>query len=338
LGHGLVAWLVLGFAGCHDESSPKLVTLGLAAYSTPREVYGQKVLPAFAEAWRRKTGQTVAFRESYQGSGAQARAVVAGFDADVVALALEPDVERVRSAGLITHDWKAQAQRGVVTRSIVVIGVRKGNPKHIRDWDDLAKPDVAVLSPDVRTSGGAMWNLAAIYGAALRGHTKAAAGDADAATRLLGTVLRNVKIFDHGARESLLNFERGQGDAIITYENEILLGRTKGHDYEYVVPESTISIECPVALVDGYVERHHNRQAAEAFVDFLWTKEAQTAFAAYGFRPVVAVDAAAGTAALPPPKDLFTIEDLGGWKKLQSTVFDANAAYDRALALAREGL
>jgi sulfate transport system substrate-binding protein len=183
-----------------------------------------------------------------------------------------------------------------------------------------------------------MWNLAAIYGAALRGHTNAAAGDAGAATRLLGAVLRNVKIFDRGARESLLNFERGQGDAIITYENEILLGKTKGQDYEYVLPESTISIECPVALVDGYVERHHNRQAAAAFVDFLFSKQAQTAFAGYGFRPVVAVDPAAASAPLPQPKDLFTIEDLGGWKKLQSTVFDANAAYDRALALAREGL
>jgi sulfate/thiosulfate-binding protein len=313
-------------------------TLTLGAYTTPREAYGKAILPAFAKLWADKHGgQKVEFRESYLGSGAQARAITSGFEADVAALSLEPDIEKVRAAGLIKHDWKSSAAAGMITRSVVVIGVRKGNPKHIADWDDLAKPGVSVLTPDVRTSGGAMWNVAAIYGAALRGQTKAKAGDAQAAEKLLGAVLHNVKILDRGARESLLNFEQGVGDAIITYENEILVGKSKGQDYDYVIPKSSILIENPVAVVDGYTERHGNAELAKAFVDYLSTPDAQRAFAQYGLRPVSPAVANEVAARFPAVNDLFTIKDLGGWPALQKLLFDANGAYDRALALSREG-
>jgi sulfate transport system substrate-binding protein len=321
-----------------SEAPASAATLTLGAYTTPREAYGKAILPAFAKQWAdQHGGQKVEFRESYLGSGAQARAITSGFEADVAALSLEPDIEKVREAGLIKHDWKAGDGGGMITRSVVVIGVRKGNPKHITDWDDLARPGVSALTPDVRTSGGAMWNVAAIYGAALRGQTKAKASDGQAAEKLLGAVLHNVKIFDRGARESLLNFEQGVGDAIITYENEILVGKSKGQDYEYVIPKSTILIENPVALVDGYTERHKNDALAKAFVAYLSTPEAQRAFAEYGLRPVAPAIASELAAKFPAVTDLFTVKELGGWPDLQKKLFDKDRAYDRALALSREG-
>ncbi len=307
-------------------------TLTLGGYTTPREAYGKAVLPAFKKRWREQAGAEVEFKESYLGSGAQARAILGGFEADIAALSLEPDVEKLRAAGLITRDWKAGEHAGMVTRSVVVIGVRKGNPKKIVNWDDLARADVEVLTPDVRTSGGAMWTVAAIYGAALRGHTRAAKGDRAAAAQLLGAVMKNVKILDKGARESLLNFERGVGDAIITYENEILVGRMKGQDYEYVIPTSTILIENPIAVVDTYADEHGSRKAAEAFIAFTRTPEAQRAFAEYGLRPVSAAVASEVPERCPAVADLFTIRDLGDWAGVQKDIFDKGAAYDLALA------
>jgi sulfate/thiosulfate-binding protein len=348
-------WLVLGLGACGGENkpssetsaasgdktappaAPKKVTLTLGAYTTPREVYGKAILPAFAKSWQASKGQSVEFRESYLGSGAQARAIASGFEADIAALSLEPDIEKVQKAGLIKHDWKSGEHRGIVTRSIVVIGVRKGNPKNIHDWDDLARPDVSVLTPDVRTSGGAMWNVAAIYGAALRGHTKQKPGDAAAATKLLGGVLHNVKIFDRGGRESLLSFEQGVGDAIITYENEIVVGKQKGQDYDYVIPKSTILIENPVSVVDTYTEKHKTDDLAQAFVAFLQTPDAQREFAKYGYRPIDQTVATEVEKQFPKPEDLFTIKDLGDWATAQKTLFDPGATYDRALAQSREG-
>jgi sulfate transport system substrate-binding protein len=226
----------------------------------------------------------------------------------------------------------------MVTRSIVVIGVRKGNPKQIEDWDDLARKGVEVLTPDVRTSGGAMWNVAAIYGAALRGHAGEQQGDKAAAVELLGAILANVKILDKGARESLLNFERGVGDAIITYENEILVGKTKGQDYEYVVPKSTILIENPVAVVGKYADQHGARKLADAFVAFLVTAEAQRAFTQFGLRPVSSEVAAEVATKFPKVPDLFTIQDLGGWPAVQAELFDKRGGYDRALDSSRGSL
>jgi sulfate/thiosulfate transport system substrate-binding protein len=319
------------------SATPAATKLALGAYSTPREAYGSAVLPAFRAQWKKETGADLTVQESYLGSGAQARAIVGGFEADVAALSLEPDIEKIRKAGLITHDWKAGEHGGMVTRSVVVIGVRKGNPKQIKDWDDLAKPGVEVLTPDVRTSGGAMWNVAAVYGAALRGQTSAAKGDTAAAIKLLGGVLKNVKVFDRGARESLLSFEQGLGDAIITYENEILVGRSKGKDYEYVVPKSTILIENPVAVVDGYTKKHGSQAAAAAFVAFLFTAEAQRAFAKHGLRPVVPAVASEVAASFPAVTDLFTIRDLGDWNGVEKSLFAKGAGYDAALAAAQAG-
>jgi sulfate transport system substrate-binding protein len=333
--------LTLGLLACAavpalaTAAEPAQRTLTLGAYTTPREVYGKAIIPAFQLYWKQKTGQSVRFQESYLGSGAQARAIAGGFEADVAALSLEADIDSIARAGLIQRDWRQGPTQGMVTRSVVVIAVRKGNPKAIRDWDDLRRKGLQVLTPNVRTSGGAKWNISALYGAALRGGTLAAKGDAAAAETLLRDVLRNVTVMDKGARESMINFEKGIGDVAITYENEVLVGRKTGETYEYVVPRASILIENPAAVVDKYADKHGNRDLAEAFVRFLTTPEAQRAFTAYGLRAVDAGVAKETAGNFPPVRDLFSIRDLGGWAQLEKTLFAPNGIYERAMASAR---
>lgn len=310
-------------------------TLTLGAYTAPREVYGKAIIPAFQRYWKAKTGQDVRFQESYLGSGAQARAIVGGFEADVAALSLEADIDSIARAGLIQRDWRAGPTLGMVSRSVVVIAVRKGNPKGVRDWGDLARPGLEVLTPNVRTSGGAKWNVCALYGAALRGGTRAPKGNAGAAEALLRDVLHNVTVMDKGARESMINYERGVGDVAITYENEVLVGRKTGETYEYIVPRATILIENPVAVVDKYADKHGNRDLADAFVAFLTKPEAQRAFAAYGLRPVDPGVAREAAARFPAVRDLFTIRDLGGWGQVDKSLFGPSGTYERAMAAAR---
>jgi len=328
-------------AGCGEEThtdptpSGPVRTLTLGAYTTPREAYGKAIIPAFQRHWREQTGEEVRFEESYLGSGAQARAIVGGFEADVAALSLEADVETIAKAGLIQRDWRAGPHQGMVTRSIVVIAVRAGNPKGIRDWEDLGKSGLEVLTPNVRTSGGAMWNVCALYGAALRGGTSASKGDSASAETLLGAVLKNVRIMDKGARESIVNFEKGVGDAAITYENEVLVGRQSGQTYEYQVPRATILIENPVAVVDANAEKHGNRDLADAFVAFLATPEAQRAFTTYGLRPVDETVATEVQDQFPAVQDLFTIRDLGGWPEAIRTLFAPDGVYERVMASLR---
>lgn len=324
--------LVSGVGGCRSNDGSAANTLVLAAYTTPREVMGNAILPAFIETWRERTGQTIAIQESYQASGAQARAVAEGFEADVVALSLAPDVDRLVDAGLVRDEWDNGPNHGVVTQSLVVIAVRPGNPRGIRDWSDLARPDVEVLTPNVRTSGGAMWNVAAIYGAALRGHAGTPKGDHAAAEALLAAILGRVKVMDKGARDSMVNFENGVGDAAITYENEVVIAQQQGRPVEYVIPPSTIRIDAPAAVVHRYAEAHGTTPLAQAFVDHLSTSVSQRAFARYGFRPI---DASVEAPQFPPAQDVFTVDDLGGWKTLQDEVFAARALYDRALAKGR---
>ena len=310
-------------------------TLTLGAYTTPREAYGKAIIPAFQRYWKQKTGQEVRFQESYLGSGAQARAIAGGFEADVAALSLEADVDTLAKAGLIQRDWRTGPNRGMVSRSVVVLAVRQGNPKVIKDWDDLRRRGLEILTPNVRTSGGAKWNVCALYGAALRGATSAKKGDAAAASVLLVDVLRNVTVMDKGARESMINFEKGVGDVAITYENEVLVGRKSGETYEYVVPRATILIENPAAVVDKYADKHGNRDLAEAFVAFLASPEAQRAFASYGLRPVDAAVAKETSRQFPAVQDLFSIRDLGGWPQVEKFVFASGGLYDRAMAAAR---
>jgi sulfate/thiosulfate transport system substrate-binding protein len=333
--------MVLVVAGCAGsgaavgQPSGGDVKITLGAYTTPREAY-REIIPLFQKQWKEQTGQTVVFEESYLGSGAQSRAVVEGFEADIVALSLEADITRIQKAGLITNDWKAKPYGGMVSTSIVSFAVRKGNPKNIQDWHDLAKPGIEVLTPNPRMSGGAMWNVLGLYGAATRGHVSGVpAGNPAAAQEYMLQVLRNVTVMDQSARESITNFEKGIGDVAITYENEVLVGLLSGDYYELVIPTSTILIENPVALVDVYVDKHGNRAVVEAFLDFLFTHEAQMVFARYGLRspdPQVA----AGTAEqYPPVPDLFTIEYFGGWDAVIPVMFADDGIFTKTLAQAQ---
>lgn len=326
----LLLTLTISLQGCGGSSkSGNRVTLIIGGYTTPREAYGKAIIPAFQKYWKEKTGQDVEFQESYQGSGAQARAITGGFEADIAALSLEGDIDKITEAGLITHDWKAKANKGMISTSIVVIAVRAGNPKGVKDWTDLAQPGLNILTPDPKTSGGAQWNINAMYGAALRGFAGVPKDDPAAAQEFLKGVFRNVSIMDKGARESITNFEKGVGDVAVTYENEVLVAKQGGQNYDYVIPHSTILIENPVALVDKYVDKHGVREAAEAFVNFLWSPDAQRAFAKYGLRPVDQAVAQEVKSQFPAVADLWKIDYLGGWKKVGDSIYGPQGAYTR---------
>jgi sulfate/thiosulfate transport system substrate-binding protein len=313
-----------GSTACTPSDSP---TITFLAYSTPQQVYDAKIIPAFKSKWKEDhDGQIVNFLESYGPSTTQAQNVVNGQDADVVALSLAPDVDTIKNAGLITSDWTAQPDGGMVSSSVVVFDVRKGNPKGIKDWNDLAKPGVDVLTPDPAQSGGARWNLVSMWGSALRGDVPdVAKGDESAATDLMNGVTKNVVAYDSSARSSIQNFESGNGDVAITYENEVKTANAAGQPDEAVYPKGSVLIQNPVAIVDKNVDKDCVRDVAEAFVQFLHTKEAKGYYTDTGFLRSTNVDEArAGDPSngYPAIQDLFTVQDLGGWDALDTKLFD----------------
>ena len=314
-------------------NSGEAVTLILGAYTTPREAYGE-IIPLFQEHWKVESGQDVTFEESYLGSGAQSRAIVEGFEADVAALSLEANITRIADAGLITHDWHSLPHNGMVSTSVVVFAVRPGNPKGITDWADLAQPGLEILTPNPATSGGAMWNILSLYGAAKRGFVEGVPADDDiAAQEFLLSVLNNVLVMDKGARESITNFEQGVGDVAITYENEVLVAQKNGQDYEMVIPRSSILIENPVAVIDASVDKHGTREVAEAFVNFLFTPEVQGIFAEYGLRSVDESVAAATADQYPALEDVFTVDEyFGGWAEVTPLMFGEEGIFTQTVA------
>jgi len=308
----------------------------LAAYSVPKEAYERHIIPAFQKHWKQKTGQDVRVRSSYGASGAQARAIIGGFDADVAVLSLEGDVDQITKAGLITHDWRKAPHGGMISASVVALGVRKGNPKGVKGWEDAARPGVEVLYPNPKTSGGAMWDVIAIYGAGLKlaeqraGKPVTPDAAATQAVDLLTRIQRNVKVMDKSGRESVTTFERGVGDVIVTYENELLPRVKSGRPYEIIVPAETVWIENPASVVDTYADRHKAKDLAEAFVAFLHGPEAQAAFLELGFRPLDrGAQAPASATALPQPARLFTIADLGGWEQVSNKLFGAQGVWTK---------
>jgi sulfate/thiosulfate-binding protein len=318
--------------------APKSPVITLAAYSTPREVYG-KIIPAFQAKWKQDhNGQSVIFQESYGGSTSQAQNVASGFQADVVALSLAPDVDIIKKAGLITHDWTSAPEGGMVSSSAVVFDVRPGNPKGIKDWSDLAKSGARILTPDPAQSGGARWNIVAAYGAATRGKVASVqASDAGAQTLLQG-IFTNVLTLDKSARDSIKNFESGNGDVAITYENEVFTAQKAGLPDQMVIPPSTVLIENPVAVVDKYAKAHCVLDVANGFVDYLHTQEAKDLYTKTGFlRPTDAASAAAGDGdKFVPIADLFTVNDLGGWDQIARGVFGDTGVFTRAYKAAQK--
>jgi sulfate transport system substrate-binding protein len=336
------------------QDATQAITLTLGAYTTPREAYAE-IIPLFQAYWQRQNGQEATFQESYLGSGAQSRAVEGGFEADIVALSLERDVTRLVDAGLITHNWQDNEYNGMVSTSLVAFVVRPGNPRNIQNWADLAQTGIEVLTPDPATSGGAQWNVMAAYGAAIRGHVASYEASEAGAYQFLVGLLRNVSVLDPGARESVITFSQGIGDVLITYENEYYAGIAAGDEYDIVYPSSTILIENPVAVVDAYAEAHGVREAAEAFVQFLYTPEAQAIFASKGYRPPVIQPGVSGEvelteepesvslwpegtldeAVFPAVEDIFTIVDFGGWNEVGATFFSENGIFAQAIAEAQ---
>jgi sulfate transport system substrate-binding protein len=326
----------LGAAGCGGptDGSSNSGTDGedvirIGAYSVVREAFHDALIPKFVADWKAKTGRSVRFEESYNASGGQARAIKAGLGSDLAVLSLEGDMETLVTAGLVPATWKDGPTGGILTHSLVVIGTRPGNPRKIADWSDLAKPGVGVLYPDPKTSGGAKWNIGAIYGAALL-QSKSDKGDLTAVRELLAGVQKNVVNMDGSGRESMTTFERGTGDAIVTYENELLLRKKEGREIPYVVPPRTLRIDSPAAIVDANVAKHGNREVVEAFFAFLHSAEGQAIFTEYGFRPHDGTAAAASS--FPSARSLFLISDLGGWKAVNKDVFGPDGVWTEVYA------
>jgi sulfate/thiosulfate transport system substrate-binding protein len=309
---GLMAVTACG--GASDSTSGGSSTdkgskqLSLIAYSTPQVVYDE-IIPEFQKTG---DGEGVGFKSSFGASGEQSRAVEAGLKADVVSFSLEPDMTRLVDAGLVADDWASTPSKGLVTTSVVSFIVRKGNPKNIQTWDDLLKPGVKVLTPNPFTSGAAKWNLLAGYGAKSDGGKDPEAGLA----YLKQLITEHVKVQDKSGREALQTFTGGTGDVLLSYEYEATTARKKGEDVDFVTPPDTIRIENPIAVTVKAAPQ------AKAFVDFVLSKQGQERFADWGYRPVNQEVFDANKSKFPEPKELFTIRDLGGWKKVNDEMFD----------------
>ena len=310
----LVAVLLVT-SGCGGSSSDSEASGGdgsggkltLVAYSTPEEAY-KELIPAFNKT---SEGKGVGFSQSYASSGEQSRAVEGGLPADVVEFSLEPDIARLVDAGLVEKDWNQNEYKGMLTESVVVFMVRKGNPKNIKTWDDLVTGDVEVLEPNPFTSGGAKWNIMAAYGAQLE-----QGKSPEQARQYLAKLFENVPVLDKSARESLQTFSSGKGDVLLGYENEAILAQQQGEELDYIVPDQTLLIENPVAVVN----ESKDPELAQSFVDFLYTPEAQEIFVEKGYRPVV--DGIPGADEFPTPPNLFEITKFGGWDKVNTEFFD----------------
>jgi sulfate/thiosulfate-binding protein len=297
----------LGLAACGSSSSGSGgKSLALVAYSTPQGAY-EKLIPAFQATGE---GKGVSFSQSYGPSGEQSRAVANGLHADVVNFSLEPDVEKLVKAGLVSPSWNQNATHGFVTNSVAVIIVRKGNPKHITGWSDLTKPGIGVVTPNPFTSGSARWNIMAAYGAQLKeGKTPAQAQE------YLTELFKNVVSQDSSARNALQTFLAGRGDALIDYEDEAIADEKKGAAIEYIVPAATILIQNPIAVLSG-----GNTTEGQKFVNYLLSPAGQQIWVEKGYRPVIS--GVPGADKFPTPKSLFTIESLGGWKTVTKQFFE----------------
>jgi sulfate/thiosulfate transport system substrate-binding protein len=312
-------------AGDQEAKEIKLLNV---SYDPTRELY-TAINTAFAKQWQARTGQTLTIEQSHGGSGKQARAVIDGLEADVVTLGLAYDIDAIARASLIHADWATRlASHAAPYTSTIVFLVRKGNPRAIKDWDDLVKPGISVITPNPKTSGGARWNYLAAWGYALQ------RGDDDAhARQFVAALYKNVPVLDSGARGATTTFvERGIGDVLLAWESEALLAVEKlGKDkVELVVPSVSILAEPPVAVVDSNVDKRGTREVATAYLEFLYTPEGQRIAAQSFYRPHAPAAAAPGTF---PRIKLFTIDEVfGGWSRAQPAHFDEGGVFDQLTA------
>ncbi|CAB4949448.1 unannotated protein [freshwater metagenome] len=310
--------VLAGCGGASDEvggesassSGGAQTKLSLVAYAVPKVGF-DRVIPAFQKT---EAGKGVSFSQSYGASGDQSRAVEAGQPADLVNFSLEPDVTRLVESGKVAEDWNtSNAEKGIVSSSVVTIVVRKGNPKGIRDWSDLIKPGVEVVTPNVFSSGSAKWNLLAPYAQFSNLGKDKAAG-----LRFVGDLLKNIKTQPKSGREATQTFLQGKADALLSYENEALNIEKAGEDVEHVTPPNTIRIENPFAVL----KTSKHPEQAKAFADFNFSAEGQRLWGESGFRPVLPEVAKEFEERYPAPKTLYTVAQLGGWSTLNDTLFD----------------
>jgi sulfate transport system substrate-binding protein len=291
----------------------------------------EAIIPKFVEKWQQEHGQKVIFKQSYGGSGSQTRAVIDGLPADVVHLALGLDTKKIEKAGLIQPGWEKEApNNSIVSQSVAALVTRPGNPKNINTWADLSRDDVKLITADPKTSGVARWNFLTLWNWVIK-----TGGDEAKAKEFVSQVYKNVPILTKDAREATdAFFKQGQGDALINYENEVILAQENGLKVNYTIPDVNISIDNPIAVVDRNVDKHKNREVVEAFVQFLFTPQAQEEFAKVGFRPVNDTVAKSKTFVdkYPSVKTLSTVKDLGGWVAVQKKFFDDRALFDQIQA------
>jgi len=316
-----------------SAAGDKEIKLLNVSYDPTRELY-TAINAAFARQWEARTGQKVTIGQSHGGSGKQARAVIDGLEADVVTLGLAYDIDAIARAGLLHPDWGSRLPNHAAPyTSTIVFLVRRGNPKGIKDWDDLVKPGIAVITPNPKTSGGARWNYLAAWGYAIK-----RGGDDASAKQFVTALYRNVPVLDSGARGATTTFvERGIGDVLLAWENEALLAIDKlGNDkVELVVPSVSILAEPPVSVVDSVVDKRGTREVATAYLEFLYSPEGQRIAAQSYFRPrnPSVVAQAAGAPGGFPAVQLFTIDEVfGGWSRAQPIHFDEGGMFDRITA------
>jgi sulfate/thiosulfate-binding protein len=319
---------LLAIAALAQPAAAADITLLNVSYDPTRELY-QDFNAAFAKQWKAKTGDTVTIKQSHGGSGKQARTVIDGLQADVVTLALAYDIDAIGERGLLAPAWQKRLQHNSAPyTSTIVFLVRKGNPKAIKDWGDLVKPGIAVITPNPKTSGGARWNHLAAWGYALRlpGGSEASARD------FIGKLYKNVPVLDSGARGATTTFvERGIGDVLLAWENEALLAiKELGPDkVEIVAPSVSILAEPPVSVVDKVVDKRGTRKVAEAYLQYLYSDEGQLIAAKNYYRPVVEKIAKQYAAQYPKVK-LFTVDEVaGGWTKAQKAHFADGGVFDQ---------
>jgi sulfate transport system substrate-binding protein len=315
-------------SGGAEKKAGNSVELTNVSYDPTRELY-QAINPAFAAAWKEKTGQDVTFKMSHGGSGKQSRAIIDGLEADVATLGLAYDIDVIASKGhLLPADWqKALPDNSSPYTSTIVLLVRKGNPKGIKDWGDLVKPGVQVITPNPKTSGGARWNFLAAWA-----YGRKAGGSEAAAESYVKQLYANVPVLDSGARGSTTTFvERGIGDVLLAWENEAFLAEKElgAGKFEIVVPSISVLAEPPVAVVTENAKKHGTEEAAKAYLEYLYTPQAQEAIAKNFYRPRNA-EVAAKYKSQFPEINLVTIDkDFGGWANAQKIYFDDGGVFDR---------
>ena len=320
--------LATGVAGTAHAQT----TLLNVSYDPTRELY-QDFNPEFARHWKAQTGETVTIRQSHGGAGKQARAVIDGLEADVVTLALAYDIDAIaEKTGKIPNDWQTRlAHSSSPYTSTIVFLVRKGNPKGIKDWGDLVKPGVEVITPNPKTSGGARWNYLAAWGYAL----KQPGGSEQSAQDFVTRLLKNVPVLDSGARGATNTFvQRGIGDVLLAWENEAFLSINElGADkFEIIVPSISIRAEPPVTVVDGVAKKRGTEKVAQAYLEYLYSPVGQKLVARHYYRPVTPEHADPADVARFPKVELITIEDLGGWQAAQTKHFADGGVFDQVYA------